>query len=81
MSWQDLPIAFQYCPLKRLDDIIERKAEFLANPGCDIDFKTIKTNLGVEGTDDELTALWFDGIAAGIIEPGRHNALPPYGRA
>jgi hypothetical protein len=67
--------------IKTLADIIERKAESLANTGCDIDFKTIETNLGVEGTDDELTALWFDGIAAAIIEPGRHNALPPYGRA
>jgi hypothetical protein len=67
--------------VKTIADMIARKTEFLANPGCDIDYDSIETNVGVEGSDADLAAIWFDKIVETLtvfdeITLYRHMTVP-----
>jgi hypothetical protein len=67
--------------VKTIADMIARKTEFLTNPGCDIDYETIETNPGIEGSDADLAAIWFDKIVETLtafdeITVYRHMTVP-----
>ena len=69
-----------------LEDMERYKAEFLEDPGCDVDREDISSAMDASGLEeDELLEAWFEAVIARFrgkdeIEVYRHMAVPDFTR-
>lgn len=61
--------------INSLTDMLRVKHEFLAAPGCDVDFDEIRSEVGEDVSEEDLLSRWFDAVAEKL---GASEELPVY---